>query len=69
MTKLNQLLGLYRSLIQFEDKMESSNYKWVNSAILFYQRKDKESWIENSVELLEGAIANLNRYKKIHKEK
>lgn len=63
MKELNYLLGRYRSLIDFTNKMEASNYKWINSALLFYQRKDKENWVDNSIQLLRGAILNLERYR------
>lgn len=60
---LNDLLGQYKTSLDFSDKMQASNYKWINNAILYFQRKDKETWVEESVQLLEGAVFNATSFK------
>lgn len=53
---INVLLGKYKHLINFEDKMQKSNYKFVEGYIRFQKRKNREHWEYDCIRFLLGAI-------------
>lgn len=53
---MNKLLSDYKHLINFEDKMQKSNYKFVENYIKFQSRKNRTGWEQDCIEFLNGAI-------------
>lgn len=53
---MNSLLAQYKHLIDFDDKMQKSNFKFVEKYISFQQRKNRKGWEQDCVEFLTDAI-------------
>lgn len=53
---MNELLAEYKHLINFDDKMQKSNFKFVETYLKFYSRKKRAGWEQDCVEFLKGAI-------------
>lgn len=53
---MKELLASYKHLVNFEDKMQKDNYKFVESYIGFYKRKNRPNWEEDCIDFLKGAI-------------
>lgn len=54
--KISTLLNEYKQLINFNDKMQKGNYKFVNWYIQYYKKKKQNNWIEDCIEFLTDAI-------------
>lgn len=54
---MNELLAKYKSLVDFEDKMQKSNMKFVDSYLSFHRRKNRDGWEQDCIEFLKGAIS------------
>lgn len=53
---MNELLLKYKHLVDFEDKMQKSNMKFVESYLSFQARKKCDGWEQDCLEFLKGAI-------------
>jgi hypothetical protein len=53
---MNKLLNDYKLLIDFEDKMQKDNYKFVEKYIKFQVRKNRLDWEQDCLEFLKDAI-------------
>jgi hypothetical protein len=51
--EINKLLEQYKSLIDFKDKTQKDNYKWIESFIKYQNKKHPE---EDSTEIIKDAI-------------
>lgn len=54
--KIQELLEQYKQLINFEDKMQKSNFKFVTMFLKYEKRKKKENWEQGCIEFLEDVI-------------
>lgn len=59
---INELLAQYKHLIDFNDKMQKSNYKFVEGYIGFQKRKKRKDWEKDCVDFLNGAIQVQNEF-------
>ncbi|MGG3987320.1 hypothetical protein [Bacillus smithii] len=53
---MNDLLARYKHLIDFNDKMQKSNYRFVEGYLSFQKRKNHEDWEQDCIDFLKGAI-------------
>lgn len=53
---MNSLLAQYKHLIDFDDKMQKSNFKFCEKYLSFQQRKNRDGWEQDCVEFLTDAI-------------
>lgn len=53
---INNLLGQYKHLIDFDDKMQKLNFKFVEKYISFQKRKNRKDWEQDCIEFLTDAI-------------
>jgi hypothetical protein len=53
---MNKLLNDYKLLIDFEDKMQKDNYKFVEKYIKYQVRKNRLDWEQDCLEFLKDAI-------------
>ena len=53
---INSLLAQYKHFIDFDDKMQKSNFKFVEKYIAFQQRKNRKDWEQDCVDFLVDAI-------------
>ena len=58
--KVNELLSNYKHLIDFNDKMQKSNFKFVKSYVSYQERKNKD-WENDCVAFLTDAIDLQNK--------
>ncbi|EOO11330.1 hypothetical protein [Bacillus cereus] len=54
---MNELLAEYKHLIDFKDKMQKSNYKFVENYLRYQKRKNRDGWEGDCIEFLKGAIS------------
>ncbi|PED16343.1 hypothetical protein CON01_00405 [Bacillus thuringiensis] len=57
---MNKLLAEYKHLIDFQDRMQKSNFKFVECYLKFQKRKNREGWEDDCVEFLKDAITLQN---------
>lgn len=67
---MNELLEEYKLLVDFDDKMQKSNMKFVQIYLSYRSRKKQEGWEKDCTDFLVGAIEsqkdlikNINNYK------
>lgn len=53
---MNELLAKYKHLIDYSDKMQKSNLKFVQGYLNYQKRKNIGGWEQECVEFLKGAI-------------
>jgi hypothetical protein len=53
---MNKLLNDYKLLIDFEDKMQKDNYKFVEKYVKYQVRKNRLDWEQDCLEFLKDAI-------------
>ncbi len=53
---ISELLKKYKHLIDFNDKMQKSNYKFVEGYISYQKRKFPEMWESDCIKFLIDAI-------------
>lgn len=53
---MNELLMQYKNSLDFTDKMQKSNMKFVESYLKFQKRKKRPDWEQDCIEFLKGAI-------------
>lgn len=56
MDMISHLLGVYKQTIDFSDKMQKDNYKFVNNYLSYQTRKKRQGWRRDCVDFLDGAI-------------
>lgn len=54
--KIQELLDQYKQLINFEDKMQKSNFKFVTMFLKYEKRNKRENWEQGCIEFLEDVI-------------
>lgn len=65
---VNELLANYKHLIDFEDKMQKSNFKFVKSYISFQERKNKDweldcvAFLIDAIDLQKKLLMNIRKY-------
>ncbi|PES54467.1 hypothetical protein [Bacillus thuringiensis] len=57
---MNKLLAEYKHLIDFQDRMQKSNFKFVEGYLKFQKRKNREGWEDDCIEFLKDAITLQN---------
>lgn len=61
---MNELLLQYKNLLDFNDKMQKSNMKFVESYLKFQKRKKRPDWEQDCIEFLKGAICQQSDFMK-----
>lgn len=56
MDMISHLLGVYKQTIDFSDKMQKDNYKFVERYLSYQTRKKRQGWRRDCVDFLDGAI-------------
>lgn len=57
---MNKLLAEYKHLIDFKDRMQKNNFKFVEGYLKFQKRKNHEGWEDDCIEFLKDAITLQN---------
>ncbi|MEC0031036.1 hypothetical protein P4L24_24650 [Bacillus cereus] len=57
---MNKLLAEYKHLIDFKDKMQKNNFKFVEGYLKFQKRKNREGWEDDCIDFLKDAITLQN---------
>lgn len=57
---MNKLLAEYKHLIDFKDRMQKNNFKFVEGYLKFQKRKNREGWEDDCIEFLKDAITLQN---------
>ena len=53
---INNLLNKYKQMIDFRDKMQKDNYKFVERYISYQIKKKRDGWERDCIDFLDGAI-------------
>lgn len=56
MDMINKLLGTYKQIIDFTDKMQKDNYKFVERYVSYQMKKNRQGWRRDCVYFLNDAI-------------
>ncbi|UUV47102.1 hypothetical protein [Bacillus phage vB_BanS-Thrax5] len=56
MDMINDLLGTYKKIIDFNDKMQKDNYKFVERYISYQMKKNRQGWRRDCIDFLDDAI-------------
>lgn len=54
---MNELLAEYKHLIDFKDKMQKNNFKYVEKYLSYEKRKNRDGWEEGCIAFLKDAIS------------
>ncbi|MEB9469450.1 hypothetical protein P4J10_22935 [Bacillus cereus] len=57
---MNKLLAEYKHLIDFKDRMQKNNFKFVEGYLKFQKRKNREGWEDDCIDFLKDAITLQN---------